>query len=124
VYLSTGSLVRTEGIFTSLVFDHALRIRMKASTSEKKPDVKPGDATGAGKSAAKGRKGGKDKSDSLVGRINSLITSDLSNITKGRDFLFISAISSSYPKDHQLNMCSFLCAAHLHAWLGLPVLDP
>ena len=29
----TGSLVRVEAIITSLVFDHALRIRLKAETS-------------------------------------------------------------------------------------------
>lgn len=32
----TGTLVRTEGIITHLVFEHSLRIRMKSSTSESK----------------------------------------------------------------------------------------
>jgi cobalamin biosynthesis Mg chelatase CobN len=35
--MQTGSLVRVEAIITSLVFDHALRIRLKAET----PDTKP-----------------------------------------------------------------------------------
>ena len=34
----TWSLVRTEAIITSLVFDHALRIRLKAEAAEKKAD--------------------------------------------------------------------------------------
>jgi hypothetical protein len=75
-YLSTGSLVRAEGIFTSLLFDHALRIRIKASTSTKESSADA--ATGSPR---------KDSGDSLVGKMNSLITSDLANITRGRDFL-------------------------------------
>ncbi|THH01300.1 hypothetical protein EW026_g1369 [Hermanssonia centrifuga] len=39
IYLSTGSLVRVEGIITCLVFDHALRIRLKAEVSDVKPPV-------------------------------------------------------------------------------------
>ncbi|KIP03407.1 hypothetical protein PHLGIDRAFT_242940 [Phlebiopsis gigantea 11061_1 CR5-6] len=50
IFLSTGSLVRTEAIVTSLVFDHALRIRLKAEVAEKKDAVpsaapSPADAT-------------------------------------------------------------------------------
>ncbi|KAF7797042.1 hypothetical protein EIP86_008234 [Pleurotus ostreatoroseus] len=47
IYLSTGSLVRVESIITSLVFDHALRIRLKAEVSEDKDKDKPAGADDA-----------------------------------------------------------------------------
>ncbi|EKM56946.1 uncharacterized protein PHACADRAFT_172648 [Phanerochaete carnosa HHB-10118-sp] len=40
LFLATRSLVHVESIITSLVFDHALRIRLKAETSEKKSSAK------------------------------------------------------------------------------------
>ena len=42
IHAQTGSLVRTEAIITSLVFDHALRIRLKAETAEKKTTAEEG----------------------------------------------------------------------------------
>jgi hypothetical protein len=162
----TGSLVRVEAIVTSLIFDHALRIRLKAETSEKKADdtasgaSSPTAASDSGKGATtpdnasesgdgeddetvhsrtatstttatattsttvtavaspspppqNGRddKSAKEpdakntakaatedtskKGSNLVGKINNLVTSDLDNITSGRDFLFISECISS-----------------------------
>lgn len=137
---------------TSLVFDHALRIRLKAETSKKKSGETSGAASPAGtdtqgattpdnvsegggdddetvhsrtttsastataatgatatssatvvapQTPAKGKDDKKtdakdeekdkkeDKSGSnLVGKLNNLVTSDLENITDGRDFLF------------------------------------
>jgi hypothetical protein len=93
-YLSTGSLVRAEGIFTSLLFDHALRIRMKASTSAKESGAD------AANGSTDGDKGRKDHGDNLVGKMNSLITSDLSNITRGRDFLNLSTTFFLYNATH------------------------
>lgn len=134
--------MRTEGIITQLVFNHALRIRMKAelpestgtesrasSTAAPSPDnasisEQPiaaeasessngsGDETLAHSSSAsiksgtesKGKKKAKDISednsvapvapkersaDNLVGKINNLVTTDLNNITDGRDFLLL-----------------------------------
>lgn len=154
-YAQTGSLVRTEAIVTSLVFDHSLRIRLKAEAAEKRADddTSSGTATpastndGNGKGAntpdtasdggeddetvhsrtatnastatsstatvvpptpAKGKDGKKDgkkndkkdvakdaskKGSNLVGKINNLVTSDLDNITGGRDFLFLGELS-------------------------------
>ncbi|KIP05212.1 hypothetical protein PHLGIDRAFT_534838 [Phlebiopsis gigantea 11061_1 CR5-6] len=125
LFLSTRSLARTQAIFTSLIFDHALRIRFKAETSEKKDAEAPaahsassaGSSDGADAGAvttadapasdtatvvdpaseqAAGKDGKKDaeeedaeKDDNLVGKLNNLVTSDLENITQGRDFLFI-----------------------------------
>ena len=51
IYLSTASLVRTEGIVTSLVFDHALRIRLKAETGEKKETDSAATPAGSDRSA-------------------------------------------------------------------------
>lgn len=133
---------------TSLVFDHALRIRLKAETANKKNGETSGAASPAGSDAqgattpdnasdgqgdddetvhsrtttgastataassatvvapqtpAKGKHDKKadikeedkdkkeDKSGSnLIGKLNNLVTSDLQNITSGRDFLALS----------------------------------
>ncbi|KAG2070718.1 hypothetical protein BDR04DRAFT_1053972 [Suillus decipiens] len=131
IYIATRALVHTESILTQLVFEHALRIRMKAEISDggKKsgestvPSV-AGSSTAAGDQSTDGSgdetlhasaetistsstKKGKQKSqdvkeelddpsskkhssaDNLVGKINNLVTTDLSNITDGRDFLMI-----------------------------------
>ena len=135
-------LVRTEGILTQLVFDHALRIRMKeeatpsstSTTEANTPDTRSivdtdaeagssnsGEETleGSGdsstvslpQSAAKGKKKAAEapsalpsvsspqldsdkpetngKAANLVGRINNYVSTDLGNITDGRDFLFV-----------------------------------
>ncbi|GJE86639.1 multidrug resistance-associated ABC transporter [Phanerochaete sordida] len=152
-YVSTGLLVRVQSVITSLVFDHALRIRLKAEVPDKtaaKETVKPpplnsdvqgpdgsdsddaktvqSRATGVSASTAPsnatvstsatlvppiadpknhsngaettpskattGSKAQEKKGDAhqgghLMGRITNLVTSDLSNITSGRDFLLL-----------------------------------
>ncbi|TDL28857.1 P-loop containing nucleoside triphosphate hydrolase protein [Rickenella mellea] len=145
IFLATGTLVRVEGIITQLVFEHALRIRMKAATSDKKgeadstaattPDTasvadseehgdsgdaddspvgssaddtlrastssvksdsskakgKDPSASVSGKSSTSAKvdseKSGSD--DNLVGKLNNMVTTDLNNITEGRDFLLL-----------------------------------
>ncbi len=67
---------------TSLILDHALRIRLKAETH------RAGDAEGR-TDAEEAAKKALEK-DNFIGRINNLITSDLDNIVNGRDFLFLS----------------------------------
>jgi hypothetical protein len=143
--------VRTEGILTQLVFNHALRIRMKAelpegtgadsnpSTAATSPDnasfveqppsleasessrgsgdetlVQPSSSSiksisdsSKGKQKAKDAQSAEDKSapkakaaaDNLVGKINNLVTTDLNNITEGRDFLFICEYTLRYTED-------------------------
>lgn len=147
--------MRTEGIITQLVFNHALRIRMKAelpestgtessnpSTTASSPDNvsiteqpaaveasetsnRSGDETLAQSSSAsvksssescKGKKKAKevpeDKStppvarkeataDNLVGKINNLVTTDLTNITDARDFLLLCEHTSSFCRSCQ-----------------------
>ncbi|KAI0068087.1 hypothetical protein BV25DRAFT_1834393 [Artomyces pyxidatus] len=136
IFIATGMLVRVEGIITQLVFEHSLRIRMKAETpqSTATPDnrseasVTPDSASivevtvveesvggssdetvranspGVQSAASKGKQKAKApdskeaepavkdtaaKASNLVGKINNLVSTDLSNITDGRDFLFI-----------------------------------
>ncbi|KAF8876209.1 multidrug resistance-associated ABC transporter [Gymnopilus junonius] len=43
IFIATRTLTRTEGLITQLVFEHSLRIRLKAETSED-ADAKPKDA--------------------------------------------------------------------------------
>lgn len=151
IFIATRTLVRTEVLLTQLVFEHSLRIRLKAEAADvAKPtpeaDVNlprteseasiadtpsvsaSGDvsevASGSGsessevsmivpsrdpskassqttlkastdpkaKEAKEKLKEDSKKSDgNLIGKINNLVTTDLNNITSGRDFLMISA---------------------------------
>ncbi|EIW62518.1 multidrug resistance-associated ABC transporter [Trametes versicolor FP-101664 SS1] len=68
--------IRTEAIVTELLFQHALRIRMKSETSTDSEGT-PSDGAAAADAPAQ------PKSDVLVGKLNNLITSDLANITEG-----------------------------------------
>ena len=45
------------------------------------------------------------KADNLLGRINNLVTTDLGNITDGRDFLFLGALlKCAYDSSSALNI--------------------
>ncbi|KAI0666643.1 multidrug resistance-associated ABC transporter [Trametes maxima] len=72
--------LHTEAIVTELLFLHALRIRVKAETSDGDDSVgrSPSAAASEGSSASE-----KPKNNFLVGKLNNLITSDLANITEG-----------------------------------------
>lgn len=131
----THVLVRIEAIITSLVFDHALRVRLKAETSDdpesaeeaapRRPasDAKgtttveqsshgehddtdtlhsqgataasstAADTTDAAEVSNVGSKDSKQnapkKKDNFMGKVQNLVTSDLDNITGGRNFLFV-----------------------------------
>ncbi|KAG8697036.1 hypothetical protein FRC09_008111, partial [Ceratobasidium sp. 395] len=143
IFITTGSIVRAEGMLTQLLFEHSLRIRMVAEVASSGSGAKtpktatPGAETAsvsgetavegsegsaeggstshtaegsnaqtlvastssiAGKGKGKGEDKDKDKkkdeekdsdSTNLVGKINNLMSTDLGNITEGRDFLFI-----------------------------------
>ncbi|KZP30958.1 P-loop containing nucleoside triphosphate hydrolase protein [Athelia psychrophila] len=119
-YFATRTLVRTEGIITQLVFEHSLRIRMKAEArSMDEGDDAPQVGTptesivstgtsalneAASGSSGKGKQQGRDEgeeaipapptpktksSDNLVGLVNNLVTTDLANISDGRNFIFL-----------------------------------
>ncbi|KAG1908484.1 uncharacterized protein F5891DRAFT_993333 [Suillus fuscotomentosus] len=135
IFIATRVLVQTEGIITQLVFEHALRIRMKAElpdgkkSGESTPSSTPDSASVAGSSTAaadestdcsgdetlqastetastsstkKDKRKSQDikeemdnsskqhsSADNLVGKINNLVTTDLSNLTDGRDFIMV-----------------------------------
>ncbi|KAI0360840.1 multidrug resistance-associated ABC transporter [Trametes cingulata] len=65
--------VRNEALLTELLFQHALRIRVKSETSSSSGEE--GVATAAGQSA-------KPKEDHLTGKLNNLVTTDLANVTE------------------------------------------
>ncbi|KAI5991472.1 hypothetical protein EDD15DRAFT_2275310 [Pisolithus albus] len=131
LFLTTRAIVHVESIITQLVFEHALRIRMKAElpdsdncpadstvttpdsasvsesvtavedSRESSPDEGQHSTTDTTTSVSKGKPKSQDKLDdtgggksvsgaeNFVGKINNLITTDLGNITGGRDFLFL-----------------------------------
>ena len=77
------SAVRVEAFITSLVFDHALKTRVKAETSGAATPGKPS-----------------DKRSNIHGRIHNLVTSDLTNIVRGRQIMLtgkqLDGLSSPY----------------------------
>ncbi|KZV63784.1 P-loop containing nucleoside triphosphate hydrolase protein [Peniophora sp. CONT] len=86
MYLTSMTLVRIEAIFTSLVFEHALRIRPSADTgagdAPSSDDSAEGDeASTSGDTTAKSR--------NLAGKLNNLISTDLNNITLGKEFMML-----------------------------------
>ncbi|KDQ56810.1 hypothetical protein JAAARDRAFT_131890 [Jaapia argillacea MUCL 33604] len=151
IFINTGTLVRTQAIMTQLVFEHALRVRMKAEVTPEKGSSSPdaaslveteaepqlGETADGGSrsggevsstmarepsvaSTSKGKQRDKDKDteslgslkskeklkenvkelkgeegkgSNLVGKINNLVTTDLGNLTDGRDFLWILIMS-------------------------------
>ncbi|KAJ7813135.1 P-loop containing nucleoside triphosphate hydrolase protein [Mycena olivaceomarginata] len=71
IFISTHMATHISAIITQLVFEHALRMRVKSETGEKK------------KNAAAS---GKEASANLLGKITNLVTSDLNH---GRNLLFL-----------------------------------
>jgi len=159
IFIATRTLVRTEGLLTQLVFEHSLRIRMKAETDPEKeslvaitaastPDTASVAGSEAGSSsgdrvsestavgsrevsnksqatstAPKGKS--KDTSsilssssatklakkeangaNNLIGKINNLVTTDLSNVVDARDFLLVGGWTNfpslAFPTDYPL----------------------
>ena len=87
MYLTSMTLVRIEAIFTSLVFEHALRIRSSADTSA--GDVSTNEGSTEGDAASTASSDGSTKSGNLAGKLNNLISTDLSNITLGKEFMML-----------------------------------
>ncbi|KAF8157929.1 multidrug resistance-associated ABC transporter [Crassisporium funariophilum] len=124
IFIATRTLVHTEGLLTQLVFEHSLRIRLKAETSDDEKAV-PSDqdnatVVGTPDSAStpelRSREGSPEGSasehsqvstavsretssetqstltkgaDNLIGKINNMVTTDLTNIVDSRDFLLL-----------------------------------
>lgn len=75
-----------EGLLTALIFDHSLRLRTKAEVSGSQGSDQPGESQKAKKS---------DKANHFVGKVMNMATSDLNNITGGRNTLLIGMTTSS-----------------------------
>jgi len=83
IFIATRMLVHTEGLLTQLIFEHSLRLRMKAEVSE--------NSNGRQNASAVLRYDRRHpKADNLVGKINNLATTDMVNVIGARDFLFLS----------------------------------
>ncbi|KZT67065.1 P-loop containing nucleoside triphosphate hydrolase protein [Daedalea quercina L-15889] len=76
-FLGTRLLVRAEAVITQLIFNHALRVRMKAEISDT-----PSSEDGAPRHRI-------NKTKNLTGRVNNLVTSDFVSVGQGIDFLFL-----------------------------------
>ncbi|KIY70079.1 P-loop containing nucleoside triphosphate hydrolase protein [Cylindrobasidium torrendii FP15055 ss-10] len=73
IFVATRLIVVTQAILTQLTFEHALRIRVKASTESNKEAEKKDE----------------DADTNIIGKITNLVTTDLENIVEARDFLFL-----------------------------------
>ncbi|KZV76922.1 P-loop containing nucleoside triphosphate hydrolase protein [Peniophora sp. CONT] len=107
-YNTTAVVMRGEAILTELVFQHALRVRMKAET-------KSNEEGQAGKEA-----------DNIVGKITNLVTTDVDNIVDARDFLTLVLLTplhiafSIWMLYSLLGWSSFVGVAVMLAFLPIP----
>ena len=83
IFTATRMLVHTEGLLTQLIFEHSLRLRMKA-------EVSGNSDSGPSASAVLRHDHRRPQADNLVGKINNLATTDMANVVGARDFLFLS----------------------------------
>ncbi|KAJ6489479.1 hypothetical protein C8R47DRAFT_1177182 [Mycena vitilis] len=72
IFISTRIMTHTTAIITQLVFEHALRIRVKSETGDK-PGAAPSDKASA----------------NLLGKMTNLVTTDLGHINEARNILFL-----------------------------------
>ncbi|KAJ3920632.1 P-loop containing nucleoside triphosphate hydrolase protein [Lentinula edodes] len=96
--LSLQTVVNLEALLTQLVFEHALRIRVKAEPSSSSIDLD-----------SEAEKGHKKNNLNLVGKINNLVTTDLTVISDARNCI---ALISEIP------VLLSLYAVFLHNILG------
>ncbi|KAJ3556484.1 hypothetical protein NM688_g2007 [Phlebia brevispora] len=132
IFVATRMLVQSQALITQLVFNHALRVRVKAeATTSPTPSTASSVATTPDTDSVTGESDSPDSSSSdsedetaasettsttrvsrglsshpesvsgdqdtaestgggnFVGKLNNLITTDLNNLTDGRDFLFV-----------------------------------
>lgn len=96
--------IRIEMLLTQLVFEHGLRIRLKGDTRSSSeegsttedttegPTTENDDQQSVRPETDESSSAAPDKTKSLenvIGMVNTLVTSDISNITGGRDFLLL-----------------------------------
>ena len=104
----TRSLIRVEGLLTSLIFDHALRLRINSGESGSK--ASNGSSTNGGtqtRQNAGPKSSSADRINNIVGKIMNMATADLDNITGGRNFLSLCTVS--------FNMDNLCCSCHIRS---------
>ncbi|KAH9056241.1 hypothetical protein EDB87DRAFT_1676120 [Lactarius vividus] len=103
IFIATGNLVRVTAIVTQLVFEHALRIRVKAETSSSSeamlaatPEVgseatTPDSGSVVEINIVSEGVGGNARGirATWYGKMNNLVSTDLENLLDGRDFLLL-----------------------------------
>ncbi|TFK44019.1 multidrug resistance-associated ABC transporter [Crucibulum laeve] len=138
LFIATQVTVLTEGLLSQLVLEHSLRIRMKAETPKAvvaTPDIASVDGQSSSSSSNTTTSGGslpsstikgKEKAkvepakkaaevkknggqDNLIGKINNLITTDVSNIVDSKDFLVLFL---------EIPVQTVLCVVFLYKLLG------
>ena len=87
--------MRLQAIVTELLFQHALRMRVKSETSA---TAGAGTDTKGTADAASSAATSEDGKGHLVGRLNNLITSDVQNIKDGNKFWLQLCELSSRPE--------------------------
>ncbi|KAJ7581129.1 P-loop containing nucleoside triphosphate hydrolase protein [Mycena floridula] len=105
VYYVSMITIENEAIITQLVFEHALRIRVKAEVSQNKAVSAPstpspgasGSSTPTANDAASVASSSTKKSEAspakavgtgnLIGKLNNLVTTDLANLSSSREIL-------------------------------------
>ncbi|KAF7315751.1 ATP-binding cassette transporter [Mycena indigotica] len=81
IFESTHVANQSTSIITQLVFEHALRIRVKADVNDKNKDS----ASDSDKKPSKKT----DQDSSLLGKLTNLVSSDLQMINEGRNVMFL-----------------------------------
>jgi hypothetical protein len=74
---------------TQLLFEHSLKIRLKAEAAAESEETTktPSETIGTGKDEPK-----KADTKNLLGKINNLVTTDLTNLGQGKDVLRLAII--------------------------------
>ncbi|KAJ7094121.1 P-loop containing nucleoside triphosphate hydrolase protein [Mycena epipterygia] len=79
-FISTRIMTQTTALITQLVFEHALRIRVKAET---------GDGSIADGTAGADKESSNKADANLLGKITNLVTTDLGHINEARDVVVL-----------------------------------
>ncbi|GJF00392.1 ATP-binding cassette transporter [Phanerochaete sordida] len=121
IFFSTRSLVRVEAILTALIFDHALRLRIKADTESATGPGSSlnGNNNGTSGSQSPGQAKQGAKAQNITGKIMNHATSDLKNILDGRNFLLLAV---AVPVEVIVSMVFLYVLLGWSAFVGLAVM--
>lgn len=101
-----------ESILTQLIYEHTLRIRGQADPSHLSANSPESSSDGTSKGDTQGK--------NIQGRINNLITTDMTAIAPGRDYLTVGASCyirlSVQVDDMILTASTFKCCGHRLLW--------